>query len=195
MRDEKDLHSQLKRPPVPTDLAAKIQENWRQQRATQQSKRPLGKLLAGVSAMVFILSALVIYKQDPVADLISAAMSDIDRDAQHHVGIAIPPRHQLLLSQVHLPPSDMPIEMSKRCNLIGNDTLHLKIAGVKRGYVHLFIKTGEFQSAELNSDKGARRSMPWRLLKPRNDLSVLVLYTNDMNPDSVDKLIKTMFYA
>ena len=62
------------------------------------------------------------------------------------------------------------------------------------GAVHLFIRDGNFDTPIWES-KNKEPTMPWRLIKPRSDLSVLVLYTEDMNLASVDKLIQTMFYT
>ena len=93
-----------------------------------------------------------------------------------------------------MPPESMPVEMTKLCNLNGNKTTHLKVAGAKQGAVHLFIKKGDFNASFLEP-ANSKSTLPWRLIKPRHDLSVLVVYTKDMNPASVDKLIQTMFYA
>ena len=79
--------------------------------------------------------------------------------------------------------------------LNGHKTIHLKVAGEKQGTVHLFIKEGHFDLTKSNRDEEINESMPWKLINPREDLSVLVLYTKDMNPANVDRLIQTMFYT
>ena len=127
-------------------------------------------------------------------DLISIAINDIHNDEKHHIGITLPVDLLIKQANIHLPPDSMPVEMTKLCNLNGNKTTHIKVAGAKQGAVHLFIKEGDFD-ASLWESANNEPAMPWRLIKPRSDLSVLVVYTEDMNPASVDMLIQTMFYA
>jgi len=194
MKDERDLYRQLNRPRVPDDLEKKIRENWQEQKSKQQRNIPLRYYLIAASLFGMIVGTVLVNQLSAKNDLISIAVNDINKDENHHVGITIPVALLFKQARIHLPPESMPIEMTKWCNLSGNETMHIKVAGAKQGVVHLFIKAGDF-SASLWETKKYAHAMPWRLIKPRNDLSVLVVYSQDMNPDSVTRLIQTMFYA
>jgi hypothetical protein len=73
--------------------------------------------------------------------------------------------------------------------------MHIKVAGEKQGEVHLFIIPDGFNLAFERETIGIVNAMPWKMIEPRDDLSVLVVYSHDMNPKNVEKLIQTMFYA
>ena len=194
MKDDKDLHRQLNRPPVPDDLGKKIHANWQEQKSSQHHNKSVKYTLVAASLFGIIVGTIIVNNLSAPDDLISIAINDINKDEKHHAGITLPVDLLLKEININLPPDSMPIEMTKLCNLNGNKTTHIKVAGAKQGVVHLFIKAGDFDASLWESENN-EPIMPWRLIKPRNDLSVLVVYTEDMNPASVDKLIQTMFYA
>ena len=194
MKDDKDLYRQLNRPSTPDDLEKKLYENWQNQKSRQHHKNPVKYILVAASLFGIIVGAVLVNQLATTNDLISIAINDIKKDEKQHVGITLPVELLFEQAKIHLPPESMPVEMAKLCNLNGNKTTHIKVAGAKQGAVHLFIKVGDFDASLWESNNNAP-TMPWRLIKPRNDLSVLVVYTEDMNPASVDKLIQTMFYA
>ncbi|WP_455218501.1 DUF3379 family protein [Kaarinaea lacus] len=194
MKDDKDLHRQLNRPPVPEDLEKKIHANWQEQKSTERSNKPVKYILVAASLFGIIIGTVLVNNLSTPDDLISIAINDINKDEKQHIGVTLPVESVLKQANIHLPPDSMPIEMAKLCNLSGNKTTHIKVAGAKQGAVHLFIRAGDFDASLWQSENN-KPAMPWRLIKPRNDLSVLVVYTEDMNPASVDKLIHTMFYA
>jgi len=194
MKDDKNLYRQLNRPPVPDDLEEKIRANWRDQMSRQQQNRPVKFIIAAASLFGIIVGAVLVVNLSTPQDLITIAINDIYKDEKNNVGITLPIELVVKQANIHLPPESMPVEMTKLCNLNGNKTTHIKVAGAKHGAVHLFVKVGDFD-ASLWESKDIAPAMPWRLIKPRDNLSVLVVYTEDMNPASVDRLIQTMFYA
>lgn len=195
MKDDTDLHQLLNRPPVPDDLESKIRANWHEQKSKQLSNKPAKYLLVAASIFAMVVGTVFLNSYFTAPNLISVAINDINNDAKQHIGIALPIESVVQEANIHLPPDSMPIEMSKLCTLNGNQTMHLKVAGAKQGEVHLFIKKGDFEASIWKSEQSATATMPWKLIKPRDDLSVLVLYTKDMNPANVDVLIQTMFYV
>lgn len=194
MKDDKDLQRQLNRLPVPDDLEKKIRANWQDQQSKRHQHKPVKYILVAASLFGIIVGTVLVNRLSTPKDLISIAINDINKDKKQHVGITLPMELLVKQANIHLPPDSMPIEMIKLCNLNGNKTTHIKVAGTKQGAVHLFIKEGDFNASLWESTHNPP-TMPWRLIKPRNDLSVLVVYTEDMNPASVDKLIQTMFYT
>jgi len=194
MKDDKELSRQLNRLPVPDDLEKKLFTNWEDQKANKAHSRPAKIILIAAGLFGLILGTLLVNQLWTPKDLISIAIRDIRNDDKQHVGITLPVDLLIKQANIHMPPESMPVEMTKLCNLNGNKTTHIKVAGAKQGAVHLFIKKGDFD-ASLWESKNGEPTMPWRLIKPRQDLSVLIVYTEDMNPASVDKLIQTMFYV
>lgn len=191
----KDLKEQLDRLPVPHDLEQKIRANWKQQLNQDHGQwfRYKGLVAAGVVGLTFAVLLFNLINSTP--KLLSMAINDIQSDAQQNIGISIPMEVLTQWGNVNLPPVSMPLKMTKYCTLGGNKTIHVNVNGARQGEVHLFIKRGDFDIAFWQARQGQINSMPWRLLKPHDDLSVLVLYTHDMNPANVEKLIQTMFYV
>jgi len=193
-KDDNYLHEMLNRPRVPQDLEEKIVANWKTQTDNQHQRVKFRYLVAAAGLIGIVLTTYMFKFMLLSNDLIAVAVNDIRKDDNQHVGISVAVDLVLQQEKIHLPPSSMSIEMTKACNLNGNKTMHVKVAGEKQGSVHLFIKKGDFEATLLSSNDEPS-AMPWRLIKPRNDISVLVIYTRDMNPVSVDNLIQTMFYT
>lgn len=191
MKDDRHLQQQLSRPTPPPELEAKIISNWQEQ-LKRQRRSGYGKRLLVAASLCAIALGAGLFVLTPEPDLVQFAIADIKKDAAHNHGIILPVSHAIKQAKINMPPADMPVKLSKRCELDGNNTVHLKVAGAQKGAVHLFIKKGSFDVLP-NSDKATM--MPWKLITPRKDLSVLVLYTSDMNPANVDKLLDTMFYT
>jgi len=194
MKDDTELYRQLNRPQIPDELENKILANWQDQKSGKRAKKTSRYLVTAVSVFAFAIGSVLVYRQFISNDLVQVAINDIRKDDSHHVGITIPVELLVKQAKIHLPPASMPIEMTKLCHLNSDKTMHIKVAGKKHGAVHLFIKAGNFDASFRESGHYVP-SMPWKLIKPRKDISVLVVYTEDMNPASVDELIKAMFYA
>ena len=195
MTDDKNLWHQLNRPPVPDSLENRIVANWEQQQAQIHGKHASIQILAIAAAVVLLVSGLLavgIYR-DPA--LVTAALADIDKDIRQQVGVAIPADTLENMRYVKLPPPSMPLKMAKRCTIEERKTIHLQVDGEKRGSVHLFIYSGDFNYSFWEARQGKAGTMYWRLIHPREGLSVLLLHTPDMNRDNVDRLVRTMFYV
>lgn len=200
MKTDQDLSDSLKRPSPPHDLEKKIRENWRQQLAQQNSPQnnashPVPIRLVAASIAICVVITLTFMGINHTPGLVTAALNDIAKDKTLKVGLSIPPEKWLAVHQINMPPSAMPIKMTKKCLIDGNDTFHLQIAGEKQGEVHLFIVQGKFDTTFWQNHKGIDSSMPWEVIKPSKELSVLVLHTHDMNKEKVQQLINNMFYA
>jgi len=195
MMDDNDLQRLLNRPDTPDSLESKIRANWHEQ--IKQSRRSLpikpALIAASIAGIIVFITALnfILAPQN----LVSVAMKDINKDESEHTGITLPVSYIIEKENINLPPNDMIIAMTKSCNLAGNKTIHMKIDGARQGAVHLFIKHGTFDTSNRIPETSSRTAMRWKIIRPRSDLTVLVIYTNDMNPAGVTKLIQTMFYT
>lgn len=190
--DDNELRNQLNRPHVPDDLETRIRTNWYEQKAKKRDTyKPAIMAFLAASLFGIVIGTALLNIGAINNDLIKVAVKDINNDEEQHAGVILPVDSLITQTHIHYPPESMTVKMSKICNLDGNKTFHLKVAGEKQGEVHLFIKEGNFDLTPSSQNK----TMPWKLIKPRDNLSVLVLYTQDMNPANVDRLIQTMFYA
>jgi hypothetical protein len=127
--------------------------------------------------------------------VIDAAVADIVADEKHQVGVSISMDSILAATHIQLPIDNMPVHMTKYCNLNRDKTIHMQVDGANHGSVHLFVKQGRFDKQLWQANSGQLNEMEWKIIHPRDDLSVLVLRTADMNPDNVEKLIQHMFYS
>lgn len=194
--DDKELYKHFNRPPIPDDLEDRIRANWFEQKTQRQSNYTARKYaFLAASIIGIVIGTILMDNSITQAELIQLAVNDIQSDEKKKIGIALPVASLVKQRNINYPPESMPVEMTKYCNLDGNKTIHLKVAGEKQGTVHLFINEGHFDLSKSNRDEEINESMPWKLINPREDLSVLVLYTKDMNPANVDRLIQTMFYT
>ena len=195
--NDRDLHKQLTTPPIPKDLEKKIHENWKQQLTPVEKAYTAFAWRAAYvsSACLFVVALAFSSLSFSTPSLVTAAYHDIQKDRPLEIGISIPNEVWLQTHHINMPPASMAIEMTKYCYIERHKTVHLQIAGAKQGKVHLFIQQGEFDQSFWHKSTGNFKSMPWRLLAPRTDLSVLAFYTPDMNPDNVEKLINTMFFT
>ena len=152
--DDNKLHNQLNRPRVPDDLEARIRTNWYEQKAKQRDTyRPAIAAFLAASLFGIVIGTALMNIGIIQNDLIKVAVRDIDNDEKHNVGITLPIDALIEQTHIHYPPVSMPVKMSKMCNLDGNETIHLKVAGEKQGEVHLFIKEGNFDLSPSNQNK------------------------------------------
>ena len=196
MNDDHDLQPWLARPTPPVDLEKQLQENWQQQLNQPKRKRPLTPLRIAFASLTLVIVAVIsatVGQQTPTVVL--AAYQDIEKDKLLNIGISVPKQVWLTQHQIHAPLNEMKIEMTKFCNIAQHHTVHLKIAGKERGNVHIFLYQGDLNPAFWQKSRGDINTMPWRILQPRKDLSVLVLYSSDMDSVNVDRLIDAMFYT
>jgi len=193
--EDKDLQQQLDQIPVPDDLEDRIRANWKQQLSQDQGQRFRYRGLAVAAVAGLTLAVLLFNAINSTPRLLTLALNDIQNDARQNIGISIPLEVLAELDYVNLPPESMPLKMIKYCTLNSDRAMHVQVAGARQGEVHLFIRRGNFDIPFWQAKQGQINSMPWRLLKPRDELSVLVLYTHDMNPANVDKLLQAMFYV
>lgn len=195
MMDDHDLQRQLNRPPVPENLECKIRDNWREQIDKSRRQIPIRQILIAASIAGITIFIAAVNSFLSTQNLITVAMNDIKKDESEHTGITLPVSDIVKKEHIHFPPPNMSVAMTKICTLSGNKTIHMKIDGAKQGAVHIFIKHGAFGASTSLPDAVSTTAMPWKIIKPRSDLTVLVIYTNDMNPNGVAKLIQAMFYA
>jgi|GEM_PF-3520806 len=196
MADRKDLQKLLRKPAASKGLGKKINKNWKQQISQSKTKQSATAWrIASVSAACVFIFIVTIGVTNQTPAMVDAAYIDIKKDELLDIGISIPSQTWLSSYQIQTPPAAMVVKMTKYCVIDGQKTTHLKISGESRGEVHLFIQSKRFNKEFWQKEKGVIKTMPWLIMTPRSDLSVLVLYTENMNPKNVKKMLRTMLYV
>ncbi len=137
---------------------------------------------SSVVASVFIFVIILINFQTP--GLISAAYIDIFKDANLNNGMQVSMQQWLDENNISSVPDEYPIKMSKFCRLGNSVTTHLRIAGKKQGEMNVFFHPGH-GSKFWHARSGKVENMNWKLVNVREDLTLIVLYTQDMREKSV----------
>ena len=129
------------------------------------------------------------YFQTPA--LITSAYADISKDISLNNGM--PPSMQQWLDENNIEPvpQQYPVEMSKFCRLDQSLTAHFRIAGKEQGKVNVFIHQGE-RPLHWSEGQGRVKDMNWKLVKVRKNLTLIVLYTQDMREKSVQYILDKM---
>ncbi len=145
---------------------------------------------SSVVASVFIFVIISINFQTP--GLINSAYVDIFKDANLNNGMQASMQQWLDENNISRVPAEYPVKMSKFCRLGNSVTTHLRIAGKKQGEMNVFFHQGH-GSKFWHASSGKVENMNWKLVNVREDLTLIVLYTQDMREKSVlyilDKLL------
>jgi len=147
------------------------------------------KWLGSIAAtLLFTLGALAFF-QTPA--IITSAYADIYKDANLHNGMQSSMQQWLDVNRIDQVPQPYPVQMSKFCRLGQTPTTHLRIAGKTQGVMNVFFHQGDTAPLWLNRS-GKVDDMHWKMLKVREDLTVIVLYTHDMREKSVQNILHEM---
>lgn len=191
MNDKETLREPLNRPSVPSDLEQKIRSNWQNQLdQSQQAFHWLPHFGIAASIALLMLTLNFVWQAPAV---VNAAYDDIISDAKLGIGMSIPMADIVKTHDIHL--TDLPsnVVMTKKCRLHGHNTTHMQLTAADRSDVHLFIYQGELPKQFWQQSTGEISNMPWKIIKPREDLSVLVLQTPGGNTAEVESMIQHMF--
>jgi len=145
---------------------------------------------AGSIAASFLLLIMVFaYTHTPA--VITAAYTDLNKDAILHNGLQLPASKWLSENNIAAVPQKYPVEMSKFCKLDQYKTTHLRIAGAEKGTLHLFFHHGKHPMHWLNRT-GKVNKMNWKMIDIRDNLTVIVLYTDDMRESAIQNILSDM---
>ncbi len=172
------------------NLQSILQQKTEQKVSRRFVKQPavlawLGTLAASLFLAVLLLSSW----QTPA--LITSAYADIYKDANLKNGMQVSMQQWLAINGIAAVPIQFPVKMSKFCRLDQKLTMHLRIAGKEQGEMNVFFHRGE-ASLYWSDRSGRVDDMNWKLLKVADDLTLVVLYTQDMREKSVDFILDEM---
>lgn len=117
-------------------------------------------------------------------NIVLSAYADIYKDSTLDNGMQSAMLQWLQENNIANVPQQYPVEMSKFCRLNTTLTTHLRIAGYKQGIMNVFFHQG-IAPADWFNNTGIVDDMNWKLVKVRNNLTVIVLYSFDMREKSV----------
>ncbi|RDH84874.1 MAG: hypothetical protein DIZ80_05260 [endosymbiont of Galathealinum brachiosum] len=147
-----------------------------------------------IAASILLFVVMMGYFQTP--DLISSAYADIQKDSNLNNGMQVSMQQWLDENDISRVPIMYPVEMSKFCRLDQKLTTHLRIAGKEQGVLNVFFHQGKrpLHWSPLHWLKGAGTldDMNWKLVKVRDDLTVIVLYSHDMREKAVLHIMREM---
>jgi len=145
--------------------------------------------LSSMAASLMIFFILFGKPQSP--ELVTYAYSDIKKDAIFHNGLDKTISEWLGVKNIPPFPKGFNIEMSKFCQLKQHPATHIRVAGITQGTAHFFFH-------QTNSDltpkmsRGFENDMNWRVIKLHEDLSVLVIYSQDMREQAIQHILDGM---
>ncbi len=138
----------------------------------------------------FVLSFFIFgYIHTP--EIVSSAYADIYKDSTLNNGMQVAISQWLQENNIASVPRKFPVEMSKFCRLDTVLTTHLRVAGYKQGIMNVFFHQGVRPVHWINNT-GIVDDMNWKLVKVRENLTVIVLYSFDMREKSVLHILDEM---
>jgi len=144
------------------------------------------KWVGSVAASLVVFFMVFSYTFTPA--VVTAAYADIALDANTNNGMQLSLTQWMNKNQINPVPQQYKVEMSKFCQLDQFKTTHLRIAGIEQGKMHVFFHHGEPPIHWLNRS-GTKGHMKWRLVKIREDLTLIVMHTFDMRNQSVQHIL------
>jgi len=193
MKNEK-LYKKLNSPVTPDALESKILSNWQdqiiQKKSVWRQSKKLAYSMAASFCLVFIISNNISF----TPEIIIAAVSDIIKDSKNDIGISVSYEQIRENEGIHSF-KNMLVKMTKYCTLNNKRMLHVKVDGVNQGSAHFFVNHGSLDLSLWQSKTGQEKGMIWKVIKLNEKFSVLVIYTENMRPATVDTLIQNLFYA
>jgi hypothetical protein len=145
--------------------------------------------LASIAASLLLF--VIVYGYAHTPSVITSAYADIQLDAGINNGLQASISQWMSENRIRNVPLQYPVEMSKRCHLDEYKTTHMRIAGYERGTMHLFLHRGN--AMPWIKRTGTVGEMNWKLIKARDDLTVIVLYTRDMRESAIQNVLGEMF--
>lgn len=145
--------------------------------------------ISAVAASLIIAMVFLGVQREP--EIITAAYNDILQDANLSNGYSQVQKDWIRVNNILPAPTDYNVEMSKFCNINGVKTTHLRIAGTHQGKMNVFFKKGNLPY-RLSKSSGKTENMHWKVLESNKDITVIVMYTEDMRENVVNKIIGVM---
>ncbi len=147
------------------------------------------KWAGGFVVSFVLLFSIFSYLHTP--DIISSAYADIYKDSTLNNGMQVAILQWLQENNIARVPQKFPVKMSKFCRLDSVLTTHLRIVGYNQGVMNVFFHQGVRPIHWINKT-GIVDDMNWTLVKVRENLTVIVLYSFDMREKSVLHILDEM---
>jgi len=145
--------------------------------------------VGSIAASLLLFIVIFSYAHTPA--VITAAYADTLQDAKLNNGMQVSMNQWMIDNRINDVPEEYPVEMSKFCNIDQYQTTHLRIAGVEQGILHIFMHSGAI-SGVWGKHTGTIDEMNWKLIKIRDEMTLIVLYSNDMRDSAVQNILGEM---
>jgi len=180
---------QIKRLQLSSDDNVEPQINAKELKAQSPFSRSKYLWLSSMAASLMLFFILFDNPQSP--ELVASAYHDIKKDETFYNGLDKTISEWLEARNVSSIPKEFNIEMSKFCQLDQHTATHIRVAGVTQGTAHFFFHQTN-QDLAPKMSQGVENNMNWRVIKLREDLSVLVMYTQDMRELAIQQILNGM---
>ena len=144
--------------------------------------------LSSMAASVMIFFILF---DNPHPGLITSAYQDIAKDSELHNGLDIAVSDWLAVKNISPVPEEFDIEMSKFCQLERQTATHIRVAGKSQGTAHFFFHQTD-TDLQPEIAQGVENELNWKIIYIRENISVLVMYTQDMREEAIQKILHGM---
>jgi hypothetical protein len=159
--------------------------------ADKINSKKVTSLTKSSSIAASLLFFILVFAYTYTPTVITAAYADTKIDAEMHNGLQTPIHQWMSDKGIYSPPTQYLVEMGKRCKLDKYDTRHIRIAGSEQGMMHLFFRTGN-QPLRWIKHTGTVGEMNWKSIDLREDLTLIVLYTDDMRESAMQNILNEM---
>jgi len=167
-----------------------LQKTLQPSKENTPSDKPFTLQWVGSIAASLLLFIIVFgYTYTPA--VITAAYADVMIDADLNNGMQSTMSQWMSDNHIRGVPQRYSVEMSKFCNLDQYKTTHLRIAGSEQGIMHLFFHHGDSHMHQLKRT-GTVDKMNWKMIEVRENLTVIVLYTDDMRESAMQNILGEM---
>jgi len=195
MSNDKDLSKLLNKPSSPDNLKAILNKNWQEQQKAESNHsyihwKSLSAIAASVLVVTFIwLSPLSIEK---TPQIIHSAFNDIALENKHSHGVGVSLSNIMSEFEINPPPDFAVVKMTKHCTLDDKGTVHLELTGNSKD-LHIFMSKNKFEISAWQENIGETNNMQWKIIHPRNDLSVLIIANATFKSEHISQLTEKMF--
>ena len=188
---DENITDLLKKPIVPKELSEKLHLNWERklEKEAQRKIQHLWKISYSLAACLFVTILSFSYWYSIPPDLIKQAYSDINKDRYLGNGVSTEVTNWFKINKLSLPSRTMKVSMSKFCKLDKHKTTHIRVLGEYKGKVDVFLSHTNF-STFLKKTSGKFNNKNWRIVVKKGKADIILVYSNDMKEESVEKLIR-----
>lgn len=187
MKKPDQLNKLFDSPVVPAHLQSQLRANWQH----QQQSRIRGSHWA-VAALI-LLTVAMLFSIDQTPEVVHAAFKDLREAEKHPATLAISPSYLRDHYGLKTATSSLALALTKYCSIDGQQMAHIRLDDNRLGEVHLFLYQGSFTHYPWSNSDGNFHNKRWQTLQIHENLSVLVIYSQQDDAHPVQQFTRELF--